>query len=234
MEQRIYLHEYIYITGANRAAYFEHMSHGWTKGGQRRKSKMFGIWGTLGSTGNWPEVVNIWESQNWSQMAEWFRTQTVGRGMQDPFLEKWWKEAEPMRRGGFDRLLIPADYSPSIDETIARGIVGYKAFRHEIIGTVPGEARNYLDMVGNEWVPTAKSLGMEMIGAYRTAMRDDSEVILIWAIKDWDTWCVAEQAIDSGSDAMAWRARTRAIAPQQWTHLMCSAPQSVLQTGVQP
>jgi hypothetical protein len=234
MSTRIYLHEYIRITGHQRADYFEHMSRGPLRSGRKRRSKMFGIWGTLGSTGEWPEVVNLWESESWEDMAESFDNQTVGRGLQDPELETWWKAAEPMRSGGFDRLLIPAAYSPSIDETVGRGIVGYRAFRHEVIETVPGEARRYLELLEVEWLPTAQGLGMEMIGAYRTALRDDSEVILIWAIRDWETWATVEQAIDSGKESIAWRARSRAIAPRKWAHLMSSAPQSVLQTGVQP
>lgn len=234
MARKIYMHEYITITGQNRAKYFEHMTASWRQGAKERGQKTFAVWGTLGSTGQWPQVVNLWEYDGgWEHIARSFDHETSGASMQDPFLQKWWMEAQPMRSGGYDRLLIPTDYSPSIDETIARGIVGWRVFRHEIVRTLPGQARRYLDRLGAEWAPRAKDLGMEVVGAYRTALRDDSEVILIWAIRDWATWASAEQAMDEGA-ARDWREATRDIAPDLLVHLMCSAPLSPTQTGVQP
>jgi hypothetical protein len=234
MVRRIYMHEYITITGANRAKYFEHMTSGWRQGAHERRHKTFGVWGTLGSTGHWPQVVNLWEYEGgWEHLAESFDHESSGAAMQDPFLQKWWLEAQPLRSGGYDRLLIPADFSPSVDETIARGVVGYRVFRHETVRTLPGQARRYLDRLGTQWAPKAREFGMELIGAYRTALRDDTEVLLIWAIADWSTWAQAEQQVDDGA-GRSWRDATRDIAPAQDVHLMCSAPLSPLQTGAQP
>jgi hypothetical protein len=232
---RVYLHEYIDIIGAGRADYFEHMTAGWREAAAERRQRTFGIWGTLGSTGRWPEVVNLWEYDDWDHLAETFDHETAGkRGMQDPKLETWWRKAQTMRRGGYDRLLIPSAASPSIAEVIARGIVGWRVFRHDLVGVVPGEARNYLAAVESELVPLMGRLGATLIGAYRTAMRDDSEVLLIWAIRDWRTWSALETGLDEDPAARAWRDRTRAIAPQYSSHLMCSAPLSPTETGRQP
>jgi hypothetical protein len=210
------------------------MTAGWRAAGKERRMRTFGIWGTLGSTGRWPEVVNLWEYDGWDHVAQAFAHETAAAGMQDPLLAEWWLKAQSMRRGGVDRLLIPADYSPGIDELIARGIVGYKVFRHDLIEVLPGEARNYLAAVQAELLPLMASLGAHAAGAYRTALRDDSEVILIWAVPDWPTWSTAEQALDEGEAARRWRDRTRRIAPHYSSHLMCSAPLSPTQTGRQP
>lgn len=233
MSKKIYMHEYIKITGANRARYFEHMTRAWREGAKARNQKAFGVWGTLGSTGNWPEVVNLWEYQSLEQLAGSFDHETSGDAMQDEFLKKWWEEVQPMRSGGYDRLLLPADYSPSIDETISRGIVGYRVFQQDLVQTPAGKARAYLDRVKAEWMPKAQELGMEMVGAYTTAMRDDSEALLIWAIRDWATWARAEQEIQRATDS-SWRKSIREIALNSHSHLMCSAPLSPLQTGEQP
>jgi hypothetical protein len=235
MGTRIYLHEYINIIGAHRAEYFEHMTVNWREAAIERRQRTFGIWGTLGSTGRWPEVVNLWEYDDWAHLAETFAHETSGpAGMQDRRLAKWWLQAQSMRSGGYDRLLIPAEFSPTIAEVIERGVVGYEVFRHDVIGIAPGEARNYLAAVELDLVPMMADLGAVLVGAYRTALRDDSEVILIWAIQDWATWSAAEQALDSQPAALAWRARTRAMAPNYASHLMCSAPLSPTQTGHQP
>jgi hypothetical protein len=234
MGNRIYLHEYVQISGASRAAYFDHMTAGWRAAALERRVRTFGIWGTLGSTGRWPEVVNLWEYDSWEHLADTFAHETGAPGMQDPALAEWWRKAQTLRSGGYDRLLIPADYSPSIAEVIARGIVGYRVFRHDVVGVLPGEARNYLAAVEAEWVPLMAGLGVALIGAFRTALRDDSEVLLMWAIRDWPTWSAAEQAIDQSGASRAWRARTRTLAPHYGSHLMCSAPLSPTQTGRQP
>lgn len=233
MNDRVYLHEVIDIIGNRRKDYFEHMTVGFRRRSSR--SRCFGVWGTLGSTARWPEVINLWESDDLNVIAETFAFQTRGHGgMQDPELEKWWNKAEAMRRGGFDRLLAPAASSPSIDEVIARGIVGWEVFRHEYISLVPGEARNFLEAVEGEWASVLKSLGVELIGAYRTLLRDDSEAILISAVRDWEAWAAAEAEIDRGEAGQRWRAKIRKIAPQTRTELMCSAPQSPTFTGRQP
>jgi hypothetical protein len=234
MSGRAYMHEYIHITGANRAKYFEHMTANWRTGAHERKQKTFGVWGTVGSTANWPEVVNLWEYDSWETIADSFDHETKTAGMQDPFLKEWWLQAQPLRRGGYDRLLLPAAYSPSIDEVIARGIVGWPVFRQDLIVTLPGAAPEYLDMVGQQLVPLMKPFGMEMIGAYRTAMRDDTEVMLFWAIKSYRDWMAAERAYDATAEFKAWRQKTRAISPNYSSHLMCSAPLSPTQTGKQP
>lgn len=234
MGNRIYVHEYVNIIGASRADYFDHMTAGWRAAAIERRHRTFGIWGTLGSTGRWPEVVNLWEYDGWEHLADTFAHETGSAGMQDPLLAQWWRKAQTMRRGGHDRLLIPADYSPCIADIIARDVVGYRVFRHDIVGVIPGEARNYLAAVEAELMGLMAGLGVVLIGAFRTALRDDSEVILIWAIRDWMTWAAAEQAIDGSEVSRAWRARTRIIAPQYASHLMCSAPLSPTETGRQP
>jgi len=232
--QHMYLHEFIDIIGHNRANYFEHMTANWRSAAKERKQKTFGIWGTFGSTRRWPEVVNLWEYESWHHLADTFRHETSGNNMQDPTLFEWWKKAQEYRRSGVDRLLIPADYSPNIDQTIAMGVVGWQVFYHEVIRVAPGQAKTYLSMVEQEWLPVAKDMGMTCVGAYRTAMRNDDEVFMIYAIKEWKTWADIEIAYEDDPKVFAWRARTQSLALSWENFLMCSAPLSPTQTGKQP
>lgn len=230
----IYLHEFIDIIGHNRANYFEHMTAGWREAAKERSQKTFGIWGTFGSTRRWPEVVNLWEYRDWDHLADTFDHETSKPNMQDPTLATWWMKAQTMRRSGTDRLLLPTDYSPNIDQTIARGIIGYRVFYHEMIKVTPGQAKSYLSMLEQEWLPVAEQMGLNMVGAYRTAMRNDSEVFLIWAIKDWKTWAAIEKEYDGSARVSQWRHRTQGLALDWENFLMCSAPLSPTQTGKQP
>ena len=235
MNQRIYVHEFVDIIGHNRANYFEHMTSGYTAAAKERRQVCFGIWGTLGITRRWPEAINLWEYRDLDHVRQRNEHETSGNSMQDPTLREWWAKAQAFRRGGTDRLLVPADYSPSIAEVIARGIVGWRVFYHEIVKVVPGEAQRYLALLAEHWLAPAKAMGKELIGAYRTAMRNDSEVFLIWALRDWQTWMEAEREYIYGSPRLArWRGATHGVALDWESFLACSAPLSPLQTGRQP
>ena len=75
---------------------------------------------------------------------------------------------------------------------------------------------------------------MTCVGAYRTAMRNDDEVFMIYAIKEWKTWADIEIAYEDDPKVFAWRARTQSLALSWENFLMCSAPLSPTQTGKQP
>ena len=44
-----------------------------------------------------------------------------------------------------------------------------------------------------------RALGLQLVGAFRTAMRADDEVVVIWAVPDWDTWARIEAATDAAA-----------------------------------
>ena len=237
MNNKVYIHEYIDIILQGRPAYMNHMTKGWGSKGRdpKRNMLMVGVWGTLGSTARWPEVINLWEHDGWHGIAKGFKHETGNPLMQDPELKIWWDEAQKYRSGGFDRILVPAPYSPMVAQIEKdKDIVGSEVFYHERISVRPGKAKEYLAMMEYEWLPWAKSIGLHLVGAYRTAMRNDSEVICIWAMRDWETWAEVEIAYESDAIVKAWRTRTEGIAIDWLNHLMVSAPLSPTRTGVQP
>src|SRR5437588_9832765 len=73
---RVYIHEFIDIIGHKRAAYMHHMTANWSPEGQEQRNQLcYGVWAVLGSTGRWPEVVNIWEHDSWDGLAASFGTE---------------------------------------------------------------------------------------------------------------------------------------------------------------
>ena len=59
---KLYLHEFVDIIGHDRARYMYHMTANFSPMAQRDRQQLcYGVWGVLGSTGRWPEVVNVWE-----------------------------------------------------------------------------------------------------------------------------------------------------------------------------
>ncbi len=233
---RVYIHEFIDIRGHHRADYVQHMAANWSPLAQEtRNQKLFGIWSVLGSTGPWPQVVNLWEEEGFAGLAESFAAEAVGPGAQDPALEKWWTAAAEFRRGGFDRLVKPAPWSPTIDELCAAGAGGV-AYAHELIGVRGGTSWDLLELVRERAVPVYADFGFELVGAFATTMVDDDECLLLWSIPTWDAWARFEDGhLPGGHAGLAdWREWSADVVTRRHRILLIDAPLSPLRTGRQP
>jgi hypothetical protein len=175
--RRVYLHETIAIVGTGSEAYKAHTG----KLGTDRSdggAPLVGTWQQSGSTGSWPTVVNLWEMRDWTHWADILERQYTRASGQDPELRRWWTEATQWRSGGFDRILVPAPFSPTRDEIVARGIRGAGCLQ-EIATVKPGTAERYLAAVGKARRGAMERRGLALLGAFRTAMRE-TEVVLLW------------------------------------------------------
>ena len=229
----MYIHELVDITGANRARYLHHVTANWSPIGQaQRNQQCFGVWGTLGSTGRWPQVVNMWEEEGFSALARSWRHETTSPTLQDPELAAWWKQGEGFRRGGFDRILRPAPWSPTISE-LCRDSVRGEVYAHDTITVDPGGAAAHLEAVRRDAIPLYDQFGWRLVGAFRTAMAHDDECIVIWAIPTWEAWAQVEEAELDHAGVRAWQERLHA-ARGFARFLMNDAPLCPLRTGRQP
>jgi hypothetical protein len=231
---RIYIHEFIDIIGHHRAAYMHHMTANWSPTAQvERRQLCYGVWAVLGSTGRWPEVVNIWEHDGWAGLAGSFGVEAVGRGAQDPTLERWWAKAAEFRRGGVDRILEPAPWTRPIEELCAAGVRG-ECYAHELITLAPGTQAEFLNEVRDTAAGIAAEFGWELAGAWRTAMANDDEAIVLWAIPTWADWARFEQAAQPGSPYVRWQRSIDGFVRSWQRILLVDAPLSPFRTGRQP
>jgi hypothetical protein len=230
---KIYIHEFIDIRGQHRAQYMHHMTANWVPVAIReRKQKCFGVWGTVGSTGRWPEVVNIWELDGWDGLAANFDHELSHASLQDPSLAAWWAQAAEFRRGGVDRILVPAPWTRPIDELIADGVRGV-TYAHELVTLPAGRAHEYLDALRDVGRASVERLGLTLVGAFEVAMISDSECIVIWAIPDWATWTAFEQA-QRGEQMKPWRDALADLKVTWRRSLLIDAPLAPLRIGRQP
>jgi len=205
---RVYIHELIDIIGHNRAKYQHHMTANWCPvASQERNQLCYGVWSTIGSTGQWPQVINMWELDGWDGLVANLSHETVGTAHQDPFLAEWWAVAASFRRGGFDRIVVPEPWTSPIEELCANEVRG-EVYAHDIVTVPAGGVRAFLDALadlGREaFAPYA-----ELIGAFSVVGVNDSEAIVLWALESWDAWAALEQAWIDRSGAMgSWRERT--------------------------
>ena len=233
-QNRVYIHEFVYITGHSRARYFQHITANWSPIGQEERGQLcYGIWGTVGSTARWPEVINMWEYRDWEHLADTFRIEFNHPTLQDPSLVEWWAAAEKLRSGGWDRVLIAADYTPSIGELTAAGVNG-ELYMHEIYDVNPGESRSMLELIADVAVPAYNAHGARLVGAFRTGLVDDRECIVLWALPDWAAWARFETAIDTAVELRSWRERARRHVRRTHRCLMVDSPLSPMRTGRQP
>jgi len=231
---KVYIHELIDIVGHNRARYMHHMTANWCPVAREERDQLcFGVWGTVGSTGRWPEVVNMWELDGWDGLVGNFEHELSHAGLQDPSLAEWWAVAASLRRGGLDRIVVPEPWTRTITELVADGVRG-AVYAHELVTVPPGRAPAFLAALRDEGVAAVAAHGLELVGAFRVAMVDDAECVVVWAIPDWPTWAAYEQAWLRGDALGTWPAVLRDLGATWHRTLMVDAPLSPLRIGRQP
>jgi hypothetical protein len=233
VNDKVYIHEFINIIGHGRANYMHHMTANFSPLAQEDRGQLcYGVWGVVGSTGRWPEVVNIWEEDGFDAKAVSFRYEFNHSTLQDPKLAKWWAKAAEFRSGGTDRLLIPAPWTRTIGELCAAGVRG-ELYAHELVTVPPGASGEFLELVRAKALPVYERYGWVLAGAWETAMIDDSEAILLWAIPSWEDWAAFEKARHD-ADVIEWKKAAWSLTTNWSRFLMVDAPLSPMRTGRQP
>ena len=228
---KVYIHEFIDIIGHNRARYMHHMTANWSPIAQEERDQLcYGVWGVVGSTGQWPAVVNMWEENGWDGLARSFGHELGHAHLQDPKLARWWATAAEFRSGGFDRVLVPAEWSPTITELCDQG-AGGTAYAHDQVRVPAGKVADFLELARDDGAPFYEAHGWRLVGAWHTALSNDNEAFLLWSIPSWEQWGTAEAALRSGHP---WRARQRDAVEDFRRILLVDAPLSPLRIGRQP
>ncbi len=231
----LYIHELIDIVGHNRAKYQHHMTANWCPVAREEREQLcFGVWSTVGSTGHWPEVVNMWELDGWDGLVRNFEHELGGGRDQDPSLAEWWSVAASLRRGGVDRILVAEPANRSIEQLCEAGVRG-DPYVHELVTLPPGGAPEFLAALADQGRAAVESLGAELVGAWRVAMVNDSEAVVLWALPSWPTWAALEQAwLAEHGPLSAWRSRTLSLGADWRRTCLVDAELAPLRTGRQP
>jgi len=231
---KVYIHELIDVIGHNRARYQHHMTANWVPIGIRERNQLcYGVWSTVGSTGRWPEVVNMWELEGWEGLAANLGHETAGGKDQDPSLAEWWAVAASLRRGGLDRILVPDEQSRPITDLCTAGVRG-EPYCHEIVRVPPGRAFDLLAAVRAQGEAAYAGEGLTCVGAFRTAMRSDDECVLIWASPDWPAWAAFEQAWHGGGELDGWRKALIDLGASWERSVLVDSALAPLRIGRQP
>ena len=211
-----------------------HMTANWVPIAIAERNQLcYGVWGTVGSTGRWPEVVNMWELDGWEGLTANFDHELSHPSLQDPSLEEWWKTAASLRRGGVDHIVVPTPESRTIGELVADGVRGM-AYGHEVITTPPGRSGEVLGRLADGGRRAVEGVGLELVGAFEVAMVHGTEAILIWAIPDWAHWIRYEAGWSAGGELEVWNKALIECGATVRRTLMMDAPLSPMRLGRQP
>jgi hypothetical protein len=236
-ERPLFLHELIDIVGQHQWDYMEHTKA--QAGHEKVGFELLGTWYTMGITGRWPQVVNVWEIPGgWDG---WYgKVDRLGlKRMTNRHLEAWWEVAYRYRTGGFDRVLAGAPGCPTM-ATLAAGDVRGSLFVHELTEVRPGAALDYLAAVREERVPLMAEYGHRLVGLWEVMM-NDYEVCTVWAtepehhVRMAKARDVARGLLDDevagvhGDDRIeAWHVRARTWTTRWREELMVPAPGTLL------
>jgi hypothetical protein len=232
-DRDLFLHEVIDIVGQHQ---WDYMAHTQAQAGHEKVDfELLGTWYTMGVTGRWPQVINIWEIPGgWDG---WYgKVDRLGlKRMSNASMEAWWTTAYNYRTGGFDRLLAAAPGCPNIESLSDAGVKG-SLFVHELTEVRPGTAIEYLDAVRTVRAPLMAEYGHQLVGLYEVMM-NDYEVCTVWATdaeshvrmgKARDVargLANAEEAGVAGDDRIEdWHRRSRTWATRWREELMTPAP----------
>ena len=97
-----------------------------------------------------------------------------------------------------------------------------------------GTSRDFLEAVAQEAIAAYEPFGWELVGAWETAMVNESECFLLWAIPSWAQWGEGEAGERTDAKLGAWRRRTYDLATDWHRFLLVDAPLSPMRTGRQP
>lgn len=177
-DRPLYLHEVVDIVGRGAAPYMQHVV-GFDPGTVAdRGLRLAGTWEVVGTTGRWPQVVNLWEVvDGWDGWARLARRTNLAKATNTE-LAGWWDEAYKSRTGGFDRLLCSAVGAPDPLAAAASGRRGEVAV-HELTRVKPGAGPDYLSALIERWAPAAAEAGVHLVGAFEVLMTD-VEVCTVW------------------------------------------------------
>jgi hypothetical protein len=196
----LYLHEVIDIVGLGAWPYMEHTAQ--AAGDEKVNFGLQGTWYTMGITGRWSQVINVWDVpggwDGWRTAVDRLNLKRT----ENKALEGWWNEAFKHRSGGFDRLLLGAPGCPTTDALVAEGVRG-SLFVHEVTEVRQGAQLEYLAAVREVRAPLLVEYGHALTGLYEVAM-NDTEVITVWAT-DVDAHIRVQRAISvtEGSEPAA-------------------------------
>ena len=109
-----------------------------------------------------------------------------------------------------------------------------RVYAHEQVSVEPGRAGSYLEEVAERGQSLYGEHGWQLIGAWETAMVNETEAFLLWAVPSWEQWGALEAAERTHGPFRTYRQSTFGQTRDFHRFLLVDSPLSPLRTGRQP
>ncbi len=222
----VYIHERIEIEGGGRGRFIELIRGDWAAHARERYAvRLAGVWATVGSTANWPEVQLLWEMDDWEHFA---RAQQAQYPLEDKdaFATELWFRALEYRQRGTALLLEPAAGAPGPERREARGEI----YLYEDVRSRPGALDSYHEALVRDYAPVAASRGLALFGAFRCALRPNRGLNL-WELRGgWEHWREVMEGELSHPGAQKWLERSREWLAEIDGYALAAPPAQSLRT----
>jgi hypothetical protein len=130
-------------------------------------------------------------------------------------------------------VLVPAPWTDTIEQLCEKGVRG-ETYAHEVVKVPAGTAWDVLETVREDAAPLYAKFGFVLVGAWATAMCNESEILLLWAIPAWENWGEFEIAQRTDSAMRAWQGKAIEISTEWNRFLLVDSPLCPFRTGRQP
>ena len=177
-DRDLFLHEIIDVRGQQQWDYMEHAKA--QAGHEKVDFELLGTWYTMGITGRWPQVINIWEIPGgwdgwYGKVDRLGMKRTTNRHLEGMV------DAPPTStaRVGSTVCWRAAPGCPTMASLAADGVQG-TLFVHEFTEVIPGTALEYLAAVRDVRAPLLAEYGHKLVGLYEVMM-NDYEVCTVWS-----------------------------------------------------
>ena len=219
----VYIHERIDIEGGGRGKFIELIRGAWAEHSRERYAvRLAGVWATVGSTANWPEVQLLWEMDDWDHFARARQAQYPLED-KDAFGTELWFQALDYRQRGIATLLEPV-FPAAVHDP------GGSIYVYEDVRSKPGALGAYHEAIAGEYLPVADSLGLALFGAFRCVLRPNTGINL-WALRGgWDRWRELIEAEFSHPGLRKWLERSREWIEEIDGYALAAPPAQALRT----
>jgi len=237
--ENLYIHETIRINVRHRKEYLDHFCNWGPITRKLYEMRCLGVWATVGSTDAWPEAIVMWELDGLDGLTRMLSGEFAFLQHEDAEIpdhyELFWGGAPDgvTATSGYDRVLLPGAGTPTLESALASGVTGI-GYYHEISRMRPTLAPEFLELYDEHWRPFLESLGMRLVGAYRTLLKNDSEALALWALPEWSCWSALERALATAPEARDWRQRCEPLGLDWDAKLLTPAARSPLNAGTAP
>ena len=182
-------------------------------------------WVTIWATGRWPETVGLWEFSDWDHYAKGFDDDPLYKRI-DGLTNQEGTSYYDWRSGGFDRTLVPANFTPTYADIVA-GEIHAPLVLQEIVKVQPGKAPEYLDRL-SDVAGATKGGGLSLFGAYRTTLRNNSEILNFWAFESMEAYIRSEEDPAAFPELEKWRHVSEGLETENVGKLLRPQPWSAL------